>query len=81
MQCEQATSHYDTHFNLYNCMLQIFGFLQLVMFVSDVLLGFTALRKSSGTKSSKAFEVELKHSKSVLAAAKISARNSRRKVS
>ena len=49
----------------------------MTFFVFDLLLGFLALRRST---SSKEFKAEIKHSRSVLAAAKISARHSQRKV-
>lgn len=52
----------------------LFGFFLLMSFLIDILLGFLALQRSDG---SHVFKSELKHSRSVLAAAKISARQSK----
>ena len=55
-------------------LIQLFGFFLLMSFLIDILLGFLTLHRSDG---SHVFKSEFKHSRSVLAAAKISARQSK----
>ena len=57
------------------------GFFALAIFAIDILLGFTALRKSANKSHLEKTETDqLKNSRSVITAARITARHSNRKV-